>query len=516
MIIPFVYDITDLFLDNPDHLWIFYKYLYFAKQNNFPIIASDIYFKDYEEYFSNPDNVVKTSGDIFDYKIVDSKFRKKMQRYAIQTDDIRKSITLVNKFQKICDNLTIVDDNLYKKLNNIIDTILADYGNAQITFLSWTGNATLKKIAEERNYKIIYQELSSIRNNNYNATLCYFSFNDKYNDSQEKNYEEFKKITNKVKILSRKEILALFLNENKLEFLRDIKPEYKIGFSPGIQEDQYFALYSSEEQEDTLKKLRKYYKDENISIRFHPNHLFPLNSNDCIIDKSQFSFEWIVKNDAIVTSVSNIGFEAMLYGKTVYNLSSHMPFSFLCNDNVDIIDNFVVPASFISYMCFGYFVPLELAFDKDYINWRLTNPKIEEIYNKNLRFILAKKKISINNINIFNILTKYCGMDENASKEIINYNASNLEKEKITKLDTTIAQLEIKSNDLIEKCNQLEQEISDYSLKIKQSNIEIEKNKEEIKNLNIYIYNLENSKSWKITKPLRQIIAHLKKEKKND
>ena len=87
-----------------------------------------------------------------------------------------------------------------------------------ITILTWLDNATLRKVAKKMNIKIIHQELSTIRCDQYNSTLCYSSFNPKFNDSQKRNYEDFLKIKDEVPVLSKEEILALFLRDDQLRF----------------------------------------------------------------------------------------------------------------------------------------------------------------------------------------------------------------------------------------------------------------------------------------------------------
>ena len=84
MLVPFVYSTNDFTLDVPGHTWVFHKYAYFAYQNNFPIIASDIYFKDYEnslsDYFYNN----------FMFKKAPDTYLEKMQKYAIKNLEIQK------------------------------------------------------------------------------------------------------------------------------------------------------------------------------------------------------------------------------------------------------------------------------------------------------------------------------------------------------------------------------------------------------------------------------------------
>ena len=541
MIVPFVYSVNDLFNDKPEHLWIFYKYLYFCEKNHYPIIASDVYFNCNVDVFN--DIFCKT----FDFNLPSKEYIQKNQKYAfnhhISLTDSKNILDLE------CMSYEKVDKKLYNILNNIIDKLIADYQDNEITFLTWKDNATLRKIAEEREFKIIFQELSTIRKGHYNSSLCYFSFNPKYNDSQEQKYQEFKKL--KLKLLNRKELLSLFLLPEDLSYLKEIEktPKYKIGYATIPKEDSFSYLYSSENEENTIKNISKKFIGTNISYRCHPGYKETFDIKEWQLDSSKTSAKWILNNDIIVSYISNIGFEAMLYGKTSYVLSKNMPWSFITYNSSEFLEDeqLYVENSFINYMIFGYFVPIELAFDKEYILWRCNNPSIEDIYNKNLDFIIHQRKLNRNTLNLFSILTKYRELNEKEANKIINYNYYNEITKELNNLKNTIEErnneLQNKNNELLNRGNELldkNKELLDKNNELQNKNKEIkilndklkaiilendklkneqskieqqlvlldEKYKETINEIN----NILNSKSWKLTKPLRAISNIAKKK----
>ena len=510
MIVPFVYSIKDLISENPEHMWIFYKYLYFCEQYNYPIIATDIYFNEYknvvnEEVYNN-----------FLFKKVNNEFKDKMKKYSIDSSLKKSKLNKENLFDLECADLTTIDLDLEIKIEQIINKIKKDYGSTEkIILITWKTCATLDKVAKKQGIKVIYQEVSTIRNGQYNDTLCYFSFNPKYNDDQRKNYQKFLSSSDKLKILTPMEILSLFLPDEKMLILKELKkiPKYLIGFCPMPNKDVLSNTYKNEEESITIANIKEKYDDKNVSYRCHPNYKTDIDLGEWSLDHNKYSYEWILENCIIVTYISNLGFEAMLYGRTPVVLSENMPWSFITTNNSKLLgeggqsgDNY-----FINYMMFGYFVPIELAFDKDYILWRCNNPSIEEIYNKNIDFILKKRGLKKETLSLYQILKSYRGFSEENIKELENYNYYQEITDNINTLNNNLEDKELKLNsvinenrDLLESLNQ----VQEINIKLNET---IEDLNKKYQDALCCIKNMENSKSWKLTIPLRIVSKALKK-----
>ena len=87
MLVPFIYSTNDFNMEVPGHIWVFHKYACFASKNKFPIIATDIYFKNYE----NP--LTEFICKNFLFKEASKTYLNKMQRYAINSKHIAKKIS---------------------------------------------------------------------------------------------------------------------------------------------------------------------------------------------------------------------------------------------------------------------------------------------------------------------------------------------------------------------------------------------------------------------------------------
>ena len=174
----------------------------------------------------------------------------------------------------------------------------------------------------------------------------------------------------------------------------------------------------------------------------------------------------------------------MLLGRTAYVLSPNIPY--YCG-NIHSLKNIEEKSSdikLLNYMVFAYFAPWELMFDCDYIRWRLKNPKIIDVYRKNLSFVLNKIEID------------YSTMLQMNTKERFGM----ILKMKHNLSDSMIAIYMTKQKEF------------SYSEMCQIFEMEMENSREKIKDMERIMNNLDqeldlirNSTSWKVTKPLRNI-----------
>lgn len=152
--------------------------------------------------------------------------------------------------------------------------------------------------------------------------------------------------------------------------------------------------------ENMLKEMLRIEKTENILIRKHPldaNYKYN-NEEKFNIDDSKSSIEFITKCHKIVSSVSNINFEAMILGKTCYTLEN-MPFARFSYKNLNYNDEYVINLYDLNFLFFCYYVPFSLCLDKEYINFRLSKPSEIDIYMKHYNYIMEKCETNLNENN---------------------------------------------------------------------------------------------------------------------
>lgn len=462
--IVFGIDVKDNF---PVFFGAFYKFAYYCKKNNWPIIAQEEYFV-FPKYYEEKFNInLKNIANINEIPSINNASIKDIDKYLIADDETN---LVINDYKNIDEAwikmMNYKSNRLYNILDLKISEVLKKYKKID-AFIIWRHNKTIELLAKKYDIRLIEMELSGIRKKEYNMGLCYFQFSNKYSSHEiEKRYKNFLNETKskKVPVLSRDSLISIFVSPSNIKFLNNIE-QYPIGISMGLKKDYEALSTDSVTNEYILKNIASIESPKSIIIRKHPanyNYKY-LHENMYTIDNSINSIEFISKCHRIVSSVSNTCFEAMLFGKTSYVLGE-MPFKIFSYTDLSISDDYVVNARELNFLIFGYFVPYELALDDDYIKFRLSNPTEIEIYNKHYSYIMkrsklfSKKKISITN--------KY---NDNTKKinDIVNKNN----------------ELNILNQKLEKECN-----------KVKCDNKDL---KEELNNL-------YNSKGWKLLNILRK------------
>lgn len=476
MIVPIIFEMSE---EHVPYLWIFYKYMDFCLKNNYPIIAL-------EEYFSSPDNLKEGQDSVFkkiengynylwEFREPTDELLEKLKKYPITKKEENK---ICKPYKSKLDTLT----NLIKERNNDFEKLIQDKidliekeSKEKIdVLLTWVWTPSLDYIAKKNNIKLITGELSTYRRNTYNKCLGYFTFGNKYDATRTtEEYNQFKKDIKKYNMFTRKELLALFLSTDCLKYLKMLsyKPSYEFGIDLGLVNDPFMNTYPKYSNETIIKKCSALVGESRIICRTHP--MRPSKTKFSNMDKSPNSVEWILKCQRIVTSISNMGYEAMLYGRSSYILGGLMPFVPEAIETLDYLDDHIASIMFLNYTTFAYYVPYQLMFDKDYILWRTKkNPSIKEIYDYNLNYILEKSNLTKDifkknsDARIKTILIKVHGLTTKEANEFIKELNSN-----------DVERLEEKQKELTNQVNGLREEL----------------------------YNILNSKGWKLLERLRKL-----------
>lgn len=401
MIVPILFSLDNYSFAEKVNLRPFYSFLYFCYKNKYPIIAQ-------EEYLELPENYLKSEKMSYIF----TEESKKQWNFDVMTNEqfnsIKKYIITDKMSQDICkdyenkskahlDILSKPNKKLKKILKDYLDKIESDSKKKIDAVLVWVSNPSIIEICNKKNIKVIQMEMSPIREPSYKLTLGYCCLNSKYDvETVKKQYKEFKKNIDKNDLLSRDEILSLFLKEcDKNILAKRSKPkEYDLGIALSMPEDYFYSIYAIMSHEDIIEKAVCLTEEERISYRFHPGMKY--NIGDKVnIDNSPSSKEWITKCNNIVSGVSNVCFEAMLFGNSVITLSDEMPWSFMCQNHLSYLDNNVVELEFINFMIFFYFVPFEFLFNDKYLKKRFFSDKnIIDIYKYNRDYLLEKNGLT--------------------------------------------------------------------------------------------------------------------------
>lgn len=519
MIIPIILDYNLLCKDKLDGLWIFYKFLEFAEKYNSCIIGREIYYEHPKKY-EDTWHLSESTRKFYDYKYPNKKFLDKNKKYMI-SNEIEEYLNNSNYTWNIL--LTKSCPKLEKEIENKLDLIEQDKNKKISTIITWYPFYSLEKICKTRGINYVCTELTSIRKEWYNYTLGTISCHNKYKSN--KDYEKIKEFNEeKSLILTREELIILFSYtkdiESNLKLLKN-KPIYEIGYALGLDKDPYELAFSKLQKDDIIKELIKNYDKSNILFRKHPQSQSNL-SEDLNIDKSNFAKEFISKCDKMIISLSNIGYEAMLYGRKVTHLNGDFISSLGKKYDINLLNDSIEALKELNFITFYLYTPIKLIFDIDYINSIFDKKEtVNSLYEKKLKYILNDFKIDyykmfhlpVKERKKYLLKTIHNFTDEDIKKiENIAYNR----EEENYKLNLKKQQdiLKYENKELIEQIKKLKEEQEYLKNVTNTKDKKMSKLLDENEKLQKEITSIYESNSWKCTKFARLISEKLKGNKR--
>lgn len=495
LIVPFLFSNK---VDKKVLVWQFCKYVDFCLKNDMPIIAEEEYCLDKQLIDSfekgwNPQQWYNTAPSP-----TISTLQGKLKKTLISKEEKEsylKGLDIENS-EESRKNLSLYDNSGFEKLiDKKLDETEKKYGEIYVIVV-WFRYPALVRCAQRRNIKVLAQELSIVRGNGYyKEVLGSFIFDEKY--TSEVVTREFGQISDsllKELIFSRKEILALVLQKEHLDVLNRLyEPIYEFGVDADPDRDDFFEKYSTMSQEQICKKLECLSSTGNILARYHPNskQKGKLNYD---IDSSENSLEWILKCRRIVSGISNVGFEAMLLGRTAYVLCENIPYYLGNVHSLDRIEESTADVSVLNYLLFGYYTPWDLMFDCKYIEWRLSSPDALEIYRYHIAYLLNRIGLSYEEACDMTSLERY--------KYILKHKHDLSEEE----IDVYVKRnKELSYSEMEEK----------YRNELKNMETIQRENRTQIEQISLELKKMRSSSSWKMTEPLRKIGVRLRKIRKH-
>ena len=195
-------------------------------------------------------------------------------------------------------------------------------------------------------------------------------------------------------VLTRKEILALFLRDQDLHRLvsMDLYEEYEIGVALSSASNIEVREIGAPTNEQVIDHVGTFASLDTVLVRAHPPEK-PQVDAGVHLDDALDAADFILRCRRITATASNMGYEAMLYGKTAY-VWAPMPFAGVSVTAADRLDDAVVDLVTLNWITFAFFAPYDLIFDQDYLDWRLTKPSEEELYRRHLDNYLARWSVS--------------------------------------------------------------------------------------------------------------------------
>lgn len=394
MFVPFIIDFS------PDiearYLGEFYRSLTVAKQYGWPIIAQKEYFYSPEYYakVGRPEPVDKQWASVIEYDFPTDEDLKKINQYPFPEEILEQLIDEQHSQSNAC---VFLFKNSHAPFENWISQILDDisdsYNEPIEAIIALRYYPSLDSAARKRKIPIIYYDMGAFRPTAYRNTayIDFKGFLD--NTSCEERYSEFckEKENNYCDILSRKEILSLFLSPEYMSSitLLDKEPEYEMGVATQSTLFYYSLANTYQNNLDLISEAKKVYPDQRLLLRVHPGDSCQAKYDRFFsnIDPSPVPLMFISKCKRVASVTSNVCFEAMLWGKIAYSIGENQYSSQALRKLSDKSET-IADLEFINFITFCFYIPYEFLKDMDYLRWRLTKPSELEIYNRHLKYYL--------------------------------------------------------------------------------------------------------------------------------
>lgn len=398
MYIPIIIDPCSFY--DYRYLWEYLMYMYQCFNNDWPIVSEESY-KDYKLKRPISNVYEKEFCKYHQYKILTEQEENSVKKYFID-NNIFKELEL-KCGSKLGARLYLLKNRykpLEKEIKKIILQIKKEKGKEIQGILNWNAHfMSVRYIAHKMKIPVITNEFC-LRFPEY-YSLGYFCKDEIYSIREINNgYEFFKKEHSNLSfpLLSRKELLALLLKSDRLNFLKEIdnnKESYEIGIAGCHPLIPTFFSKSAYTDLELIEDVRKEYSEQDILFRKHPGDE-PYQAEYTLQNKdsSLYASEFIAKCKRITAIGSNTLLEALLWGKTVYT-NDISPFSIFCKNKLEDKEEKSIDDVTLNFIIFGYLVPYSQMFNPSYMNWRMYENDIIKIIEKNARYCLEEQKIPI-------------------------------------------------------------------------------------------------------------------------
>lgn len=368
-------------------MWVFHKLVSIGKGYRWPIVAQKEYFDAYKtfevpsvyrEWFDTPLETGGALDNIIPVEIPKYIINDYLEQYPSQTDAYVNSFT--NDWSEIV-------EYLFKKLSDII----ISEGKTIEGLILFKYYRCFECLAEKLNVPTFYFELG-LRVPDYRNTFYWSRSGLQGKAGFAERFTRFHKETMEkpVLVLEAKEILALFLQKNKLDYLNVCTPkEYEFGILGGYSIPMPSTAFNQITLSEKLMLVRRWYSDDKIIIKKHPGDPLDASPRFINIEKNEVtSAQFIQKCKRIACAGSNTTFEAALYGVPAYDLGWSQ-YSFISNVSLKELTDELPDKLKLSFVAFGCLAPLELLKDVDYIRKLLGLNSELEIYKQNLEYYLS-------------------------------------------------------------------------------------------------------------------------------
>lgn len=398
MFLPIILEPFHQGMDN--YYWIYLKYLFEAHKNGWTVITH----KRFVEYRYTEHDRIEHKEMFYHKHEYELLTDEEMELQEILTIPEELFDCLKDEKRSMLDMMIYLINERYEPLEELLENYivgLLEKGRIE-GILNWQVHfASVKYLANKYNIPLIVNEYGPLRFPIYRNTGCMCSKDIHFSDEVEVRYNSFltELDKRKIPILSRKEVMLLFLNGNKNKAnMMDRRPIHEIGIIGTSPTSAVLFAKSKYDDLQLICDIRKEYSDKAIWFRRHPGIGDPYQAMYYYIknyDQSVDSMNFIADSKRIASVHSSCLFEAMLMNRPVYSDCELSQYSIMCEHDYSKKYITSAPLKFVNFIVFAYLVPYELMLDEEYLRWRMTKPSEISIYMRNLEYYCEKVALPI-------------------------------------------------------------------------------------------------------------------------
>jgi hypothetical protein len=354
--------------DNAPYLWFFYKILSKNKNEKMNFIFSEDYLNAHQS--NHRWELDLETADFLGYEIpTQETLSKHIYHYIseniyenILKDNHRNPTAAFKAF------ITTRQDSLEEDLDKILNLDSLLDSEAIYTPVNC---ASLTAVADKYGIPVVHIELGPLRAPHYLRT-AYFDFSGVNGNTEAKARYEGLEAGFGTLQSSLEELRNFFLWDSSI--VQEALGRHN-GIPLQVEDDSNLVSYSNGFDNASLLTYALQ-NTENPLIRHHPKSEFILRQHDAELDNSATSIDFILKCERITTINSSVGLEAMLFGVSV-DVLGDSSFTFIAEKHTepDHLNR-------LGFYLFGYLAPYEVAFDLDYLRFRLHKPTEQTIIRR--------------------------------------------------------------------------------------------------------------------------------------
>ncbi|MFA5139863.1 MAG: hypothetical protein WC728_11585 [Elusimicrobiota bacterium] len=478
------------------HLWVFYKQLSDLDGAEIVFIGTGEYFRDPAYYVGqNRWEVQEDALRHLEYSLPSAQDIGSARRIQLPSGLFERLDARFGSREQAAKALLT---QRFEELEVELDKAFTEIGRTAKpeAVLTWCNSPSLNQVAAAHGLRVIHNELGPLRRP-YFSNTAYFDFSGvNGNTEAERRFLRFKSgLRDEGLALSKRELLELLLEAPYAHLAASAKqPSYEIGLPLQIEDDSNILAFSNGfDSRRLIDKARGLFKGSEVLVRRHPGGLRDYKDEAAVMDGSPNSMEFVLSCRRIATINSSVGWESLLFDRETA-IFGDSPAAFLAhrglgpeNEGKRIEDEILG----LNFLIFGYLMPYEFLFDADYYRWRLSSPSERAIFDLHRACHVNRKKD-----------VRW------SSLEVPRTDAG------ILTLKSAIKQRERRISELTRTVGEKDQRIDGLSAErdriIAEKDRYIAEQARAIAEKEALIQELVNSRSWRMTAPIRELFKLLR------